>query len=186
MTRTRGYNAGMERGLSFCVFDVPFGSALAVTDDDGLQRLSHHPTASEALASRANRAPMAIENEKHPILRQARRQLDEYYAKSRTEFDIPLALSGPEFHRAVWQTLQAIRYGETKTYGEIAAELGRPDAARAVGQANHSNPIGVIIPCHRVIGADGSLTGYAGGLQIKRFLLELEGALPSVQAALFD
>ena len=109
-----------------------------------------------------------------PLLR---RQLAEYFAGERTAFELPLAPAGTPFQRGVWDALLAIPYGETRSYGELAAAVGKPGAARAVGRANHDNPIGVVIPCHRVIGAGGSLTGYAGGVERKRYLLELEGAL---------
>ena len=99
------------------------------------------------------------------LLAQAQRQLEEYFAGQRTAFDLPWS---------VWQALQAIPYGETRTYGQIAAAVGRPKASRAVGGACHCNPIGIIIPCHRVVGASGSLTGYAGGLNRKAALLALE------------
>ncbi len=101
-------------------------------------------------------------------------QLHEYFAGGRTHFDLPLEPAGPEFERAVWDALTGIPYGETASYGEIAKRIGFPDAARAVGSANARNPISIIVPCHRVIGADGSLTGYGGGLERKRFLLEHE------------
>ncbi|MDO4530376.1 MAG: methylated-DNA--[protein]-cysteine S-methyltransferase [Bacillota bacterium] len=101
-------------------------------------------------------------------------QLTEYFAGERREFDLPLQPMGTPFQQRVWEALQNIPYGETRTYGEIAKAIGKPGAARAVGMANHKNPIGILIPCHRVIGADGRLTGYAGGLEKKEFLLELE------------
>jgi len=103
-----------------------------------------------------------------------KRQLEEYFAGERTIFDIPLAPEGAPFEREVWRALEEIPYGETVSYGEIARRVGQPTAARAVGTANGRNPIAVIVPCHRVIGADGSLTGYGGGLERKRLLLELE------------
>ncbi len=103
-----------------------------------------------------------------------RAQLEEYFAGERTSFDIPLAPEGAPFEREVWRALEEIPYGETVSYGEIARRVGQPTAARAVGTANGRNPIAVIVPCHRVIGADGSLTGYGGGLERKRLLLELE------------
>jgi methylated-DNA-[protein]-cysteine S-methyltransferase len=103
-----------------------------------------------------------------------RRQLSEYFDGERDEFDVPLAMTGTPFQRRVWQALQRIPYGETTTYGELARRLGRPSASRAVGLANGRNPIAVIVPCHRVIGSDGSLTGYGGGVERKRLLLELE------------
>jgi len=101
-------------------------------------------------------------------------QLDEYFAGERREFDIPLVLNGPPFQRQAWHALREIPYGETVSYGEQARRIGQPDAARAVGAANGQNPIAVIVPCHRVIGADGSLTGFGGGLERKRLLLDLE------------
>ena len=105
-----------------------------------------------------------------------RRQVEEYGAGERVEFDVELAASGTEFQRTVWNALLAIPYGETRSYGEIARAIGQPQAARGVGAANGANPIGLIVPCHRVIGADGSLTGYGGGLPLKRALLAHEAA----------
>jgi methylated-DNA-[protein]-cysteine S-methyltransferase len=102
------------------------------------------------------------------------RQLEQYFAGDRTTFDVELRPAGGEFEREVWAELVRIPYGQTASYGELASRLGRPTAARAVGAANGRNPIAVIVPCHRVIGSDGSLTGYAGGLQCKRALLDLE------------
>jgi methylated-DNA-[protein]-cysteine S-methyltransferase len=104
-------------------------------------------------------------------------QLEEYFAGSRTAFDLPLAAGGSPFEEAVWHALSKIPYGETRSYGEVARAIGRPDRARAVGTANARNPLAIVVPCHRVIGSDGSLTGYGGGLELKRALLELEGAL---------
>ena len=102
------------------------------------------------------------------------RQIEEYFQGKRTEFDFPLDFSGTPFQVSVWQELLNIPYGETRTYGEIAKKLGKPGAARAVGMANHDNRIPIVVPCHRVVGHDGSLTGYAGGLHIKRQLLTIE------------
>lgn len=110
-----------------------------------------------------------------PLLDAAEAQLREYFAGTRRTFDLPLAPRGTAFQQRVWAALRAIPYGETRTYGELAAAIGSPNASRAVGMANHRNPIPIIIPCHRVIGANGTLTGYAGGLEIKRRLLALEG-----------
>jgi methylated-DNA-[protein]-cysteine S-methyltransferase len=106
------------------------------------------------------------------------RQLEEYFEGKRARFDIPLDVTGTAFQMAVWSELQRIPYGETRSYGEIAARIGKPRAARAVGMANHDNPIAVVIPCHRVVGRDGSLTGYAGGLHLKEELLSLEQRPP--------
>ena len=101
-------------------------------------------------------------------------QLSEYFSGTRTEFDIPLAPNGTPFQKLVWRELCRIPYGQTRTYGEIAAAIGSPKAARAVGQAVNRNPIWIVIPCHRIIGAGGKLTGYAGGLELKQQLLDLE------------
>jgi methylated-DNA-[protein]-cysteine S-methyltransferase len=109
-----------------------------------------------------------------PVLERAKLQLEEYFRGERREFDLPLAPRGTEFQRRVWRRLQEIDYGTTTTYGALAQELGNPSASRAVGLANGSNPIPIVIPCHRVIGANGALTGFGGGLPIKSALLELE------------
>ena len=106
---------------------------------------------------------------------EVRRQLAEYFAGERREFDLALSPEGTPFERSVWSELRKIPFGETRSYGEIAEILGRPGAARAVGRANGANPIPIVVPCHRVIGADGSLTGFGGGLDVKSRLLELEG-----------
>ena len=103
-------------------------------------------------------------------------QLDEYFTGARREFTLPLALHGTPFQLRVWELLRAIPYGETRSYSDLSHQLGNPAAIRALATANGRNPVSIIVPCHRVIGADGSLVGYAGGLERKRFLLELEGA----------
>ena len=114
----------------------------------------------------------------HPVLVAARDQLAEYFAGGRRGFDLPLAPCGTDFQQRVWLRLREIPYGETRSYGEIAAELGMPPgASRAVGLANGANPLSVVVPCHRVVGSDGSLTGFGGGLERKRFLLDLESEL---------
>jgi len=112
--------------------------------------------------------------EPHPLLQEASRQLEEYLNGERTEFDLPLAPDGTEFQKSVWTALLQIPYGQVSTYGNLAAQIGKPKAARAVGGACHKNPIAIIIPCHRAIGSNGSLTGFGGGLPLKRWLLELE------------
>jgi methylated-DNA-[protein]-cysteine S-methyltransferase len=113
-----------------------------------------------------------------PVLDEAARQLDAYFAGALVAFDLPLELNGSEFQRSCWLALASIPYGQTVSYGEQARRLGLGnDAARAVGAANGQNPLPIVLPCHRVIGADGSLTGFGGGLDVKRFLLEHEGAL---------
>lgn len=114
----------------------------------------------------------------HRLLDLAARQLDDYFAAKRCVFDLPLAPCGTEFQRAVWMALAGIGYGETISYAQLAQRVGKPTAMRAVGAANGRNPLPIVLPCHRVIGADGALTGFGGGLPTKQFLLELEGALP--------
>jgi len=119
-----------------------------------------------------------VTNDEHPVLRQTAEQLRDYFAGKRDRFDLPLDLShGTAFQQSVWQALLAIPAGQTVSYGALSMDLGNPAAVRAVGAAVGRNPISVIVPCHRVLGADGSLTGYAGGLDRKTALLELEGAL---------
>jgi methylated-DNA-[protein]-cysteine S-methyltransferase len=113
-------------------------------------------------------------------------QLGEYFAGERTDFDLELDLVGTAFQRRVWQALLTIPYGETRSYGQIAHQIGAPGASRAVGLANGHNPVGIIVPCHRVIGANGSLTGYGGGLDKKRALLGLERSKTSAVPTLFD
>ncbi len=111
-----------------------------------------------------------------PLLQRAAQQLTEYFAARRRRFDLPLRPQGTAFQQAAWSALCDIPYGQTRTYAQQAAAIGNPKACRAVGMANHRNPLPLFIPCHRVIGAGGKLTGYAGGLAVKRFLLELEQA----------
>jgi len=113
----------------------------------------------------------------HPVLAAAVAQLGEYFAGTRTTFDLPLDLRGTDFQLASWRALADIPFGATSTYGDVARGLGRPGAARAVGAATGRNPVSIVLPCHRVLGSDGSLTGFAGGLVTKRWLLRHEGAL---------
>jgi len=115
----------------------------------------------------------------HPIIAQAEHELAEYFAGIRRRFTIPLDLAGTDFQLRIWRILLEIPYGTTITYRELAAAAGRPSAIRAAGAANGANPISIIVPCHRVIGSDGSLTGYAGGIETKRFLIELERSVVS-------
>ncbi len=116
-----------------------------------------------------------IQYKKNRIITKTEKQLLEYFAKERTEFTLPIAFSGTEFQVKTWQALLTIPYGETRSYSDQAAIIGNPKAVRAVGRTNGLNPIGIVVPCHRVIGKSGKLTGYAGGLDIKEFLLRLEG-----------
>ncbi|WNG49372.1 methylated-DNA--[protein]-cysteine S-methyltransferase [Archangium minus] len=117
---------------------------------------------------------VASEREDHPVLEAARRQLEEYFAGERMSFDVPLDPVGTPFQKSVWALLREIPLGVTRSYGELARCLGRASAARAVGAANGRNPISIIVPCHRVVGTDGKLTGYAGGVPTKQWLLEHE------------
>lgn len=114
------------------------------------------------------------EDAEHPVLVETERQLGEYFAGKRRTFDVPLSFSGSDFQKQVWGALLTIPFGETRSYGEIAQQVGRPTASRAVGAANGRNPISIIAPCHRVVGSTGKLTGFAGGLDAKKYLLELE------------
>jgi methylated-DNA-[protein]-cysteine S-methyltransferase len=114
------------------------------------------------------------EDNQHPVLLKAERQLDEYFAGKRKEFSIPLDMRGTPFQKNVWEALLAIPFGETRSYGQLAKQLGNPNATRAVGAANGRNPLPIIVPCHRVIGSSGSLTGFGSGLEIKAQLLSLE------------
>ena len=114
--------------------------------------------------------------EQTPLLMQTEKQLKEYFKGQRNVFDLPLQMKGTQFQQEVWQALHEIPYGETRTYSDIAVAIGRPKATRAVGMANHCNPLAIIVPCHRVIGKNGSLTGYAGGLEKKQALLALESS----------
>ena len=118
--------------------------------------------------------PDGDQNDASPLLDWAQRELEEYFAGRRRDFSVPLSIAGTPFQQKVWRALCAIPYGETRSYGEIAKAIGNDKAARAVGMANNKNPIGILIPCHRVVGANGKLVGYAGGMEKKEFLLELE------------
>lgn len=120
-------------------------------------------------------SPADVPVRPNELLLRTARELDEYFAGQRREFDLPLSLHGTAFQLRVWEALCRIPYGETRSYKHLAAMIGQPSACRAVGGANHHNPVSIIVPCHRVIGADGGLGGYGGGTDKKRFLLRLEG-----------
>jgi methylated-DNA-[protein]-cysteine S-methyltransferase len=159
--------------MNYTLIDSPIGELLLVGDEHGLERLQ----------MQGGRRPKPIQPAWHrddAALAPVAEQLEEYFAGSRTEFDVPLTMQGDPFQTRVWAELQRIPYGETTSYGQVAKRIGASDAARAVGLANGQNPIAVIVPCHRVIGADGSLTGYGGGLERKRLLLELESGVLSL------
>lgn len=152
-----------------CRIDTPLGPLTLAATADGLAAVvfddqSHHP----------GKLPAPTDSS-HPHLVQAAREFAEYFAGTRRRFDVPLDPHGTVFQQAVWQALLGIAPGALSTYGAIAGAVGRPSAVRAVGSAIGRNPIGIVVPCHRVVGRDGSLTGYAGGLHRKAALLELEG-----------
>ena len=146
---------------------TPIGCLHLFADHGSLYRITFQATLENAPAS--SPAPQG-----HPLLTLAARQLDEYFNSNRKTFDLPLSPEGTAFQRAVWKLMLQIPYGETRTYGEIGARLGSPNMARAVGGAANRNPLPLVIPCHRVMGKNGKPTGFAGGLDIKMFLLELE------------
>jgi methylated-DNA-[protein]-cysteine S-methyltransferase len=149
--------------------ETPIGPLLVVADEAGLRRI-HFPEKGHA-----HRPEAGWVRDPRPFAR-LREQLDEYFAGRRRTFALDLAPEGTEFQRETWRALTGIPYGETISYAELARRVGRPNASRAVGAANGANPLPIVVPCHRVIGADGSLTGFGGGLPVKRALLELEGA----------
>ena len=156
-----------NESILYTTLDSPIGELLLAGDGEAVSGLylQAGPRAISMPASwRRADEPFAL----------AREQLDEYFAGERSSFDLALAAAGSPFQERVWRALLEIPYGETISYGELARRIGRPDAVRAVGTANGRNPISIVVPCHRVIGADGSLTGYGGGLDRKQFLLELE------------
>lgn len=149
------------------VVDSPLG-ALTLRADDGVLTGLYLPQ------HRRGPGPEALGERDDHALPAVREQLAAYFAGERTAFDVPLDGRGTAFQRRVWAALREIPYGETRTYGELAAAIGAPTASRAVGLANGRNPISIVVPCHRVVGAGGSLTGYAGGVERKRALLDLE------------
>jgi len=149
---------------------TPVGELTLVASDRGLRAVVW-PTSSLRSAGVSGRPH---HNPDHPILKTTARQLDEYFAGERTTFDVPLDLEGTRFQVAAWRSLERIPFGTTTTYGRQAAGLGIPTAARAVGAANGANPVCIVLPCHRVIGSDGSLTGFGGGLPVKQWLLDHE------------
>ena len=153
--------------LAYGYMESPIGRLLIAGDADGLHRICFP---SE---SRAKQPPAAWRRDEAPVA-EAFRQLRAYFAGELTRFDLPLRRAGTAFQNTVWAALCDIPYGETVSYGTLAARIGRPTACRAVGGANGANPLPIVVPCHRVIGSDKSLTGFGGGVDIKRFLLAHE------------
>lgn len=168
--------------IRHAVVGTPIGDLTIVASDAAIVGLyfPHHwrPPARGALGTRVDIA-------EDSLLKDAATQLTEYLRGERRSFELPTATSGDAFQQQVWALLREIPFGETTTYGELAERLGGPGLARAVGRANAHNPLSVLVPCHRVVGKDGTLTGYAGGLERKRFLLELESASVGSAGRLF-
>jgi methylated-DNA-[protein]-cysteine S-methyltransferase len=163
----------MIRSTPVCCtrIDSPVGPLLLAADDAGLRLVEFE----------SPRHPARIGSDwregSNAVIAEAQRQLGEYFAGERRTFDLPLSPQGTDFQREVWWSLAEIPYGETISYAQLATRVGKPTATRAVGAANGRNPLPIVLPCHRVIGADGSLTGFGGGLPTKRYLLALEGVL---------
>jgi methylated-DNA-[protein]-cysteine S-methyltransferase len=155
--------------MNYHFLDTPIGTLRLVSNGEGLTNIEFPDQHG------------AIENEDHqamdPVLAAAAEQLSEYFAGTRNHFKLPLKAGGTAFQQTVWSALAEIPYGELRSYKDIAETIGKPKAVRAVGAANGRNPLPIVVPCHRVIGSDGSLTGFAGGLPAKTRLLTLEGAL---------
>lgn len=151
--------------------ESPVGPLVIAADDTGLRHIEFHQ----------NRHPASRDDWRggdNDVLQAAEAQLHEYFAGTRTCFELPLTPHGTPFQLSVWHELARIPYGATMSYAELAQRVGKPTATRAVGAANGRNPLPIVLPCHRVIGADGALTGFGGGLPVKEYLLRLEGALP--------
>ena len=154
--------------MNYQFLDTPIGKLRLVSNGAALVKIEFEGRYSDAEKD-------SLESD--PVLEASANQLRDYFAGTRDRFELPLEPAGTDFQRAVWAALSAIPHGELRSYREIALAIDNPAAVRAVGAANGRNPLPVVVPCHRVIGSDGSLTGFAGGLEIKRQLLELEGSL---------
>jgi len=155
--------------LAYKKIESSIGTLKLVASDKGLVAILW-----EKDSPRRVRLSELVANEQHPVLVETERQLEEYFAGKRKTFSVALDLRGTRFQKDVWEALLAIPFGETRSYGQLARQLGNPRATRAVGAANGRNPVSIIVPCHRVIGSSGKLTGFAGGLEAKAHLLRLE------------
>ena len=155
--------------LSYKTIESPVGQLKLVASDEGLVAILW-----EHDSPRRVRLNDLVADERHPVLVQTEKQLSEYFAGKRKTFSVALDMRGSRFQKNVWDALLAIPFGETRSYGQLAKQLGNPRATRAVGAANGRNPLSIIVPCHRVIGSSGKLTGFAGGLEAKAHLLNLE------------
>lgn len=160
--------------LAFAIFPSPVGALTLVASDVGVVAILWENDKPD----RVRLGPL-VDDPAHPILVRLANQLSDYFSGTRQAFDIPLDVRGTDFQKSVWRELLGIPFGETRSYSEIARAIGRPTASRAVGAANGRNPVSIVSPCHRVIGASGALTGFAGGLDAKRHLLALEGVIQS-------
>jgi methylated-DNA-[protein]-cysteine S-methyltransferase len=172
---SRFREAALREGLvdvRYDIVDSPVGELFVAATDRGLCRISYHPDGMEDVLARTF-GPRVMRSP----LDEIRRELDEYFEGTRRDFDLPLDVRVAPFHADVLEELARVPYGRTDTYGSLAAKVGRPRAARAVGTVMNRNPIPIVLPCHRIVGANGSLTGYAGGLDVKLRLLQLEGAM---------
>ena len=171
----------MHRGTEMHYFDFcesPMGRMLIVATDQGLSGLYFVDQKYYREV-----APDWLRGDHHEVVRETARQLKEYFAGARKQFDIPLAAQGTPFQSRVWKAISSVKYGDSITYSELARRAGHPEAVRAAGTATGRNPITIIVPCHRIVGSNGSLTGYAGGLVRKRALRQLEGSARSLSAA---
>jgi methylated-DNA-[protein]-cysteine S-methyltransferase len=155
--------------LAYKIMESPVGKLKLVASDKALVAILW-----EKDSPRRVRLAELVANDRHPVLIETERQLREYFSGKRKTFSINLDMRGTRFQKNVWEALLAIPFGETRTYGQLAKQLGNPRATRAVGAANGRNPVSIIVPCHRVVGASGKLTGFAGGLDVKEHLLNLE------------
>jgi O-6-methylguanine DNA methyltransferase len=188
--RLRNWVDSMET-LYSTTFTSPIGPLFLAASERGLVALEFDARSAGQQSIRPNPRNLREEQQRGRVafelsesrLRPYLRELDEYFAGQRRKFTFPLDLRGTDFQLACWRALMVIPYGETRTYGDIARAVGKPNAFRAVGMANNRNPIAIVVPCHRVIASDGTLCGYGGGLDLKRRLLELEGALTGTLAA---
>jgi methylated-DNA-[protein]-cysteine S-methyltransferase len=172
---SRFREAALREGLVDVRYDIvesPVGELFVAATERGLCRISYHPHGMEDVLAHTF-GPRVLRTP----LDEVRRELDEYFEGRRREFDLPLDVRVAPFHADVLAELARVPYGRTDTYGSLAAKVGRPRAARAVGTVMNRNPIPIVLPCHRILGANGSLTGYAGGLDVKLRLLQLEGAM---------
>jgi methylated-DNA-[protein]-cysteine S-methyltransferase len=168
----------------YIVVDSPVGALLLTAEGPALTRVYFERNrGAPARPEPGWRADDGAQGAASAVLAAARAQLGEYFAGRRQTFDLPLAPAGTPFQRRVWEALRALGHGETVSYAELARRAGAPGAARAIGAANGRNPIPIVVPCHRVIGADGSLTGFGGGVERKEWLLAHEGAWPAARAS---